>query len=139
MIASNLTMSSSQAPISNEQLVQLQMRLQLTFPVAYVKFLSKFNGGRPKPDTFKMKRLRDGKQSEGMIDWFYSAGSTDESNDLEREFRLLAHRLPPNLLPIAHDPGGNQICISLSGEHIGKVLFWDCDGAPENYLALQRG
>lgn len=34
-------------------------------------------------------------------------------------------RIPPNLLPIAHDPFGNLICLSVAGQDRGKVYFWD--------------
>lgn len=34
---------------------------------------------------------------------------------------------PKNLLPIADDPGGNQICISLADKTFGQVYFWAHD------------
>ena len=32
---------------------------------------------------------------------------------------------PMDLLPVAQDPGSNQICISAFGVNNGAVLFWD--------------
>ena len=34
-------------------------------------------------------------------------------------------RMPEELVPIAHDPGGNQICIAVAGPKTGAVYFWD--------------
>jgi hypothetical protein len=38
-------------------------------------------------------------------------------------------RLPNHLLPIAHDPLGNLICISCSKEDFGYIYFWDHENA----------
>jgi hypothetical protein len=49
--------------------------------------------------------------------------------------------LPPTLVPIGCDPGGNQILLSLQPPHAGGVLFWDHDsGDVEDVVeALGRG
>lgn len=31
-------------------------------------------------------------------------------------------------ISIADDPGGNEICICVVGEYIGKIYFWFHDG-----------
>jgi cell wall assembly regulator SMI1 len=134
MLPPKLTLVKCGNAISLDDLQLLQKRLMLTFPADYSQFLQTCNGGQPKPNEFRMKRLRDGKECGGMIEWFYVANSTNDWNDLEREYRSYSYRLQPGFLPIAHDPGGNQICLILEGKHAGKVLFWDSDGAPERYL-----
>lgn len=37
--------------------------------------------------------------------------------------------IPRHLLPIADDPGGNLICLVLSGSNRGAVCFWDHESA----------
>jgi hypothetical protein len=32
------------------------------------------------------------------------------------------------LIPIAHDPGGNMVCLAVTGEKMGKIFFWDHEG-----------
>ena len=34
-------------------------------------------------------------------------------------------RIPSDLCPVALDPGGNLVCLSVSGERRGGVFFWD--------------
>lgn len=43
---------------------------------------------------------------------------------LDCKFRL-EDRIPKQLLPIACDPFGNDICLAISGRRRGKVYFWD--------------
>jgi hypothetical protein len=33
--------------------------------------------------------------------------------------------VPAGFLPLAVDPGGNLICLVISGTNTGKVYFWD--------------
>ena len=33
--------------------------------------------------------------------------------------------MPKNCVPIADEPCGNQICMSLSADTYGKIYFWD--------------
>jgi hypothetical protein len=41
-------------------------------------------------------------------------------------------RIPKKLFPIANDPFGNLICVSLTGEDCGAVYFWDHENEPDD-------
>jgi len=43
-------------------------------------------------------------------------------------FKIEERRMPDNLVPIGDDPGGNLICISVSGKDCGSLLFWNLEG-----------
>lgn len=45
--------------------------------------------------------------------------------------RIYDGLVPQRLLPIADDPGGNLICISLSGSDRGAICFWDHERASD--------
>ncbi len=45
--------------------------------------------------------------------------------NLLRYAQLFKDRIPPNLLPIGHDPGGNLVCISVGGNDHVTVYFWE--------------
>ena len=45
-------------------------------------------------------------------------------------------RLPDYFVPIAHDPGGNLICISCSETENGFVYFWDHENEGNNNVYL---
>jgi hypothetical protein len=64
--------------------------------------------------------------SESSVEWLYGIQEGGEFfNSFELHYRGSRGRMPPNIIPIGSDPGGNQICISVSGPDQGHVYFWD--------------
>ena len=45
--------------------------------------------------------------------------------DLGRNARVYSDRLPSDVIPVASDPGGNELCIAVAGSHVGRVFFYD--------------
>jgi len=56
-----------------------------------------------------------------------------EHSNLEKYLVTYSERIPKNLFPIAHDPGGNLIVIGLSGTEQNKVYFWDHEREADDY------
>lgn len=94
--------------------------LNFKLPETYRKFLLKYNGGRPVPDSFKFKNKTHG----SSVDWFLGIDE-NESNNLIEYLKIYKNRIPHNFFPIASDPGDNLICISVGGSDDGKIYFWD--------------
>ncbi len=44
---------------------------------------------------------------------------------LRWHIETLRGRMPAELLPIGHDPGGNLICLAYRGEQRGTIYYWD--------------
>lgn len=119
----------SKEPVTEQQLAQLEEQLGRKLPPAYRAFLLKHNGGYPVPDTFDLPEM--GADADGMVDRFLAIHDGEHSN-LYDYLETYAGRLPPNLFPVAHDPGGNVICISVDGEDSGQVYFWDHEEEAED-------
>lgn len=68
-----------------------------------------------------------GKISKSSVDWFLAIyeGEYDNLRSCITMYKIDDKRMPSNMLPIAHDPGGNLICISCAGDDFGRVYFWD--------------
>jgi hypothetical protein len=99
--------------------------LGLPFPPAYVEFLLAHNGGMVEPlysRRFPMQGCP--RDTHGLIHVFFSVGSGDHI-DLADKYETFRDRIPPGLLPIASDPGGNLICLACTGERSGQVFFWE--------------
>jgi len=47
------------------------------------------------------------------------------SGDLAYELHRHRSDLPEGFLPIGHDPGGSPFLFATTGEHRGRVFFWD--------------
>lgn len=92
-------------------------------PKAYKEFLTKYNGGSPIPNCFSFKN----RPNEGsFVDVFFGV-KKDPNNNLLMNIKLYEERIPSNFLPIADDPGGNLILLSIKGIDRGKIYFWDHD------------
>lgn len=98
-------------------------------PAKYKQFLLQNNGGRCEPCIFDF--YENGRQTLGEIDWFLAVndGGTKIHNDLKEYIYTYkieqGHRIPKDFLPIAHDSGGNLVCISCDSSEYGSVYFWD--------------
>jgi cell wall assembly regulator SMI1 len=118
------TIHESKAPVTEAQVAKLEEEMGIRLPSEYRQFLLKHNGGYPEPDGFVIHgRTED---EDGMVDRFLAIHDGEHDN-LSRYLKWYKGRLPRNLFPVAHDPGGNLICISTSGADVGKVYFWDHD------------
>ena len=108
-------------PLQEVDIVGVERRLGIHLPSDYRSFLLTHNGGYPEPSVFTISRGVSGEL--GVVNRFYGIWKEKEY-DLLSEVETFQGRMPANLLPIACDPGGNQICLSVSGSDRGKVYFW---------------
>lgn len=108
--------------------------LSCKLPDGYIKFISQFNGGHPEPCGFSIP-IKNGLLDESCIHYFYGVGDSVKHDDILMVARRYYERMPNNLLPIADDPIGNQICIALNGDEEGAIYFWnhDFEHAPSTY------
>jgi hypothetical protein len=119
--------------LTDELLHSVEARLNIVLPQEYREFLLKHNGGRPRPDVFK---LPDGREL--SVDEFLPF---DEElmrkygcPDIESELDSLRHlegmpalhfsSMPDDFLPIAHT-GDDLVLLSLSRTGSSKILLWD--------------
>lgn len=68
---------------------------------------------------------KDGKNRLGYL---YGLQSQYESSSLIDKREMYDGRITPDLLVIGDAPGGNQICLGVSGSAYDKVYFWDHEG-----------
>ena len=117
--------SKTEATISLFQIEELENFFGFIFPDEYKKHLQKNNGGQCTPNMFGFNER--GKQTYSSIDWFLAIydGEYDNLEDYIITYKVKEKRLPSHILPIAHDPGGNLICISCGNNDYGYVYFWD--------------
>jgi len=119
----------SKEALRPERLEEVERDLGSPLPDDYRAFLNEYNGGYPEPDGFLFDR--NGVPSKGMVDRFLSIYSGESSN-LERYLKTYKGRMPANLVPIAKDPGGNLVVVSISGEDANTVYYWDHDEEAED-------
>lgn len=116
----------SETTLSVSQLDEVELRLSFRFPEEYRQFLLAHNGGKPQPGVFHFTNDR-GTRSDSCVDWFLAIydGEYDNFETYFNMYKVDQVRLPAELIPIAHDPGGNLVCISVDGPRCGAIYFWD--------------
>ena len=127
----------SERPVLEPELKSIESKYGFNFPSQYRAFLLQHNGGRPEPARFQFLDA-NGPYSDSLVNWFLAIYD-GECDNFEKAFRALKveHvRIPQNLVPIADDPFGNMICISVSGDDVGAVYFWDHEKDADCRVAL---
>jgi len=116
----------SKNKLSEARLRLVEQEIGIDLPEQYRIFLLKHNGGQPQPAGFHFK-YESGPYTDSVVDCFLAIynGPYDNFEDYYRTYKVIESRLPLNLVPIAHDPGGNLICICISGSERGSIYFWD--------------
>ena len=122
-----IEMEDIKGPISEDIVSKFENEHGVLLPRKYREFLKRYNGGSPFPDCFT--GMDDNVKSD--VQFFY--GLRKEYNySLNKNISIFSDRIPYTLLAIGCDSGGNQICIGIDGEYIGKVYFWDHEWEADN-------
>lgn len=113
-------------PLAEDRLHRLETALGQRLPDDYRAFLIEHNGGQPEPSLFTISE----EEGSDVVQEFL--GLHDGPRFLQLDNTWADHRewMPETLLPIALDPGGNMVCLGVSGEERGAVYFWDHELAP---------
>lgn len=120
-----ITFFSEETPITDFQLIEFEKVLGLTLPSEYRNHLLQHNGGQCSPNLFSF--FEKGDKTTSRVDWFLALyeGDYDNLKNYADMYKIAEKRMPDGFLPIAHDDGGNLVCIACRGEDFGKIYFWD--------------
>ncbi|MEI8197045.1 MAG: SMI1/KNR4 family protein [Phycisphaerae bacterium] len=121
-----VVITESKPPVTSVRLDAVEAKFGIHLPPEYREFLLRHNGGRAEPDGFTFTGP-SGRKEDSCIHFFLSVYDGEYSN-FETKFRtykVRAKRMPDELVPIASDPGGNSICMAMSGPKTGAIYFWD--------------
>lgn len=117
--------TDAQEQLNIGQIEEIENYVKLSFPQEYKDYLLQSNGGRCEPNVFGF--IENEEITNSSIDWFLSIydGEYDNLKDYIDMYKIEEKRIPTHILPIAHDPGGNLICISCGKKDNGYIYFWD--------------
>ena len=113
---------NTESDLTIEEIRVIESKYLLTFPDEYVNHLLAYNGGQCDPKVFEF--MENGNLTQSNVDWFLAVydGKHDSLEEYIKIFKIDQERIPDSFIPIAHDPGGNLICISSVDK---KIYFWD--------------
>jgi cell wall assembly regulator SMI1 len=111
--------SNQFGPLDIFRLAAFEQVIGARLPDSYRDFLITHNGGNPK-GARKLCRIHHVHGIHDGPDW--ARFPQDKTSRVSQE--VYSKLLPPRMLPIADDPGGNLYCISLGGPDRGTVFRW---------------
>jgi len=117
-------MENSQATINENDINCFEKRFGIVLPEDYKRFLIKYNGGKPSPRRFK---TIDNKTITSLLLILPLADIQSENLASNYISFNQGNKIPKNLLPIGQDPIKNKICMSIGGEDVGYIYYWDMD------------
>jgi hypothetical protein len=110
--------------LDSQELKAFEEQHGVTLPGDYKSFLKKHNGGSPEPAIEPVIGT--------PVQWLYGLHRGENWASLYWLVETVLHNhLPDNLLPIAHDPGGNLFILSLREVDHGHIYFWDHESETE--------
>ena len=126
------------APADLDEIAQVEEQIGANLPKEYRAFLEHYNGGYPEPDRFRFHAKYMGNSFENhpfgeraILDRFLGV-YIGEFDNLKTYLKVYKGRIPSNMIPVAHDPGGNLVCLAIKGDDYGKVFYWRHDEEVED-------
>ncbi len=116
------TFTKSFPLVAENEIDQAATRLGIKLPADYRSFLLNQNGGKPSPNEFQMQISSP--NNKGILTRLFGI-CKDDRYDLESVAKRYQGRVPKYLLAIGQDPGGNLICLAVSGVNANKIFFWE--------------
>jgi hypothetical protein len=116
-------------PATEARVTAFERQLGTPLPDDYRSFLLLYNGGKPTPSGFRLRR-RSGPYTDSLVQSLDALHDARLCN-LERRVDRLRNRMPREVISIGCDPGGNSICLGISGDRRGQIWFWDHEREPE--------
>jgi hypothetical protein len=123
--------SSKTPPPSPDQVEAFEAEIGTRLPDDYRQFLLRSNGGKINWHEFQGP-TPEGQEWNTVID---QVGGLRDERDLSlrlarRIYQGRDLQIPRALLWIMGDPGGNAMCLGLTGKYRGRVYFWIHDEQP---------
>jgi anti-sigma B factor antagonist len=108
-------------PPTEEQVQAFESEIGTSLPQDYRAFLAHCNGG-----WADMKIQHDAV-------YIMSINGLRKGHEYSLSYcrRFIGNRIPKSLIWIMNDPGGNLICLGVTGRDRGHVYFWDHEGEPD--------
>lgn len=124
-------------PVSDDSVCAFETLIRAKLPTSFLNFLKSNNGGEIEDGFFK---LSINTEDTDRVQLFYGLHSGPEYSRLDSCFKAFRGRVPEGFIPIGCDPFGNQICLSVSGDDVGSIWFWNHeDGLASNDGLLRLG
>ena len=136
---------NSAEQINAKDIAEFENEVGKIFPEDYKRFMLKSNGGTPKEEwLYDFFDEVTEAENTSVIREFFSLFSEDtvKMGNLKKIYKTMTYEemIPDDMLPIADDPGGNVIAISLNKDDYGYMYFinHEYDDLDTGYLVKSK-
>lgn len=112
------------APVTADDICQIETQLGVSFPGEFKTHYLRYNGGSPERCLLQID------DSEFVVQEFFPLRYGDVGDRLEDicdDLQNVRQILPKHLVPFADDPGGDFFCISIDTREVGAIFHFCCD------------
>src|SRR5262249_51415156 len=122
-------------PATEEQIRAFEDEIGHTLPEDYRAFLSRCSGGSGDGDFEDATGGTPGGGEDAIPLRTIHGGRGGGADSLSYNREFIGDRIPRSLIWIMDDPGGNLICLGVSGPDRGRVYYWDheCEPGPDGW------
>jgi len=129
-------------PLDDQELQLIESRLEVQLPATFREFLQTFgaSGFRGIARITARERLPPSVSETGhvaLVGDFYGSVKSGPARSLLHQIDNMRSRMPAALIPIARAGMGDNICIGITDDHVGRIYYWfheDEPLTPEEYL-----
>ena len=122
--------------VGRDAVKPIESKYGCALPDDYVDFLVTHNGGRPKPSVFTFE-AGGNKTTDSLVQCFFG-WCDDPDYGIESNLSAYAGRIVDGFCPIACDPFGNLLLLSLRKDDYGSVWFWDHEEEAEYHPTMDN-
>ena len=140
-----MVLINSAEKLNAEDIAEFENEVGIKFPEDYKRFMLKSNGGTPEEEwLYDFFDEVTEAENTSVIREFFSLFSDEavKMSNLKKIYKTMTYEemIPNDMLPIADDPGGNVIGISLNKDDYGYVYFinHEYDDLDTGYLVKSK-
>ncbi|MBD5087947.1 MAG: SMI1/KNR4 family protein [Clostridiales bacterium] len=118
-----------------KKIEEFENKLQISLPEEYIKFMTKYNGGKTPETEFRISKVNCKISSD--VNGFYGMGQVDEDYSFDRLMnnQLIEEFIEDEMIPIATNVWGDYITMGIEKKQYGKIFFLYHD-RKKKYLSL---
>ena len=120
--------------LTEARLLTFEKKINSTLPADYRSFMLSNNGGQPENELFSFYNEGNEMDEVSVLECFLPIHDNPYKDSFKNRFAqpledvyktLLEETDEKSFIPIARDPCGNLICLSLNAETFGQIFFFD--------------
>lgn len=107
-----------------KKIEEFENKLQISLPEEYIKFMTKYNGGKTPETEFRISKVN--RKISSDVNGFYGMGQVDEDYSFDRLMnnQLMEEFIKDGMIPIATNVWGDYITMGIEKNNMEKYFSY---------------